>query len=114
MSSLKRHEGYLIIDNRFSPGVSEDLVRGSGKNAPVVGEGRVFECDTITCSHCHTIVMLNPDRSRPRNYCRKCDHYICDNPGCNVGCTPLNQVLDELQEQQALQAQSGSNIILTK
>ena len=94
MSSLKRHEGYLLIDNRFGPGVSEEMVRASGKDAPIVGEGRMYESATITCSHCHTVVIINPDRSRPRNYCRKCDHYVCDKPGCNDKCRPLNRMMD--------------------
>lgn len=98
MTSLKRHEGYLLIDNRFGPGVSAEFIRASGKDAPVVPEGRMFESATVTCSHCHSIVVLNPGRSRPRNYCRKCDHYVCDNPACNVECMPLNDVLDSLQE----------------
>lgn len=98
MASLKRHEGYLLIDNRFGPGVSAEFIRASGHDAPIVPEGKMFESATVTCSHCHSIVVLNPDRSRPRNHCRKCDHYVCDSPACNVECKPLNDVLDSLQE----------------
>lgn len=76
---FKRPEGYLLIDNRCS------------------GEG-MLESATVTCSHCQRIVVLNPDRSRQRGYCRKCDHYICDNPACNFECVPLNKILDDLQE----------------
>ena len=108
MSSLKRHEGWLVIDNRFGPGVPAEMIRASGKDAPVVAEGAMMECSTITCSHCHSVVILNPERTRQRNYCKKCDHYICDSPGCNSGCVPMNKVLDDLQEQQ------GRNIILTR
>ena len=103
MSSLRRHEGYLLIDNRFGPGVTPSFVQQSGQKGlgvPVVGEGALFESATITCSHCHTVVILNPNRSRPRNYCGKCDHYICDNPICLMECSPLNKVLDVLQEAQ--------------
>ena len=100
MSSLRRHEGYLLIDNRFGPGVTAEFIRSTGKDAPIVPEGAVFESATTTCSHCHTVVILNPDRTRPRNYCRKCDRYICDNPGCNVECVPLTKVFDEWQEQE--------------
>lgn len=83
MSSLQRHEGYLLIDNRAS------------------GDG-LLESATVTCSHCHRIVVLNPDRTRPREYCAGCDHYICD--GCAAirssqpACLPFNKVLDRLQK----------------
>lgn len=98
MSSLRRHEGYLLLDNTCGPGVTEEFIRRSGKDVPCAGEGRKYESATITCSHCHAVVILNPDRSRPRNYCQKCDHYVCDQAGCAVDCTPLKKVLDTLQE----------------
>lgn len=100
MNSLRKHEGYLLIDNRFGPGVTAEFVRQSGKSAPIVKEGQLFESATITCSHCHAVVILNPDRSRPRNYCSKCDHYVCDNPLCIIVCNPMNRVLDIEQERQ--------------
>ena len=34
---------------------------------------------TMTCSHCKTVVMKNPDRVRERSFCAACNHhYICD------------------------------------
>ena len=99
MKTKKIHEGYLMIDNRFGPGVSEDLIKSSGRDASIVGPGVLFESATITCSHCQFIVILNPDRSRERHYCSKCDHYICD--GCSVlgECLPMQKVFDDLQNQ---------------
>lgn len=82
MSSLRRHEGYLLVDNRVS---------GAG----------LEESPTITCSHCHRVVVINPQRTRPRQYCSGCDHYICD--GCGEvykqtrACMPFNAVLDRAQ-----------------
>lgn len=100
MASLRRQEGYLQIDHRFSPGVSKQLLQKLGKpNVASCPEGSQFESSTITCSHCNAIVILNPDRSRPRNYCQRCDHYICDNPICNQECRPLRAVLDRLQNE---------------
>ena len=87
----------MLIDNRNSPGVSEEFVRASGYDATVVGAGQTFESATITCSHCQAMVVLNPLRTRPRNYCSKCDHYICDNAWCNRECVPMKKVLDDLQ-----------------
>ena len=97
MRSKRSQEGYLLIDHRESPGVSADLVHRSGKDAPVVGKNATFESATITCSHCQAVVILNPLRTRPRNYCAKCDHYVCDRPACLTECLPLKKVLDDLQ-----------------
>ena len=99
MSSNKRKsEGYLLIDNRYSPGVSEELIRSTGKDAPIVAPGQTFESATVTCAHCNRIVILNPDRTRPRGYCAKCDHYVCDNPGCALECIPFAKILDTLYD----------------
>jgi hypothetical protein len=92
MRSKRSREGYLQIDNRLSGGQNLEL--------PV-----------ITCSHCHTQVILNPDRSRAREYCAKCDHYICD--GCAAArrgvdeCRPLSAVIDALQESALRNSVSG-------
>jgi hypothetical protein len=70
MPSKPRREGLLTIDHRNSPGVSAEFVRASGLSAPVVRAGQVFESATVTCAHCNVVVVLNPDRTRPRGYCR--------------------------------------------
>lgn len=76
MHSKRSLEGYVLIDNRNSPGVPDSVVVPQGLP---VGSGRgLFESASITCSHCEAIVVLNPDRSRSRGYCPKCDHYVCD------------------------------------
>lgn len=98
MPSLRRFEGELLIDNRFGPGVTAEFVRASGKEAPVVGEGALYESATVTCAHCGTVVVLNPNRTRPRAYCRKCDNYTCD-PCSARDCKPFAKLIDELQEQ---------------
>ncbi len=93
MSSLRRHEGYLIIDHSNSPGSPRSA------DPAHVGPGMKFESATVTCSHCHAVVILNPDRSRPRHYCPKCDHYVCDKLECVVACNPMKQTLDLMQAQ---------------
>lgn len=103
MASLKIHEGELTIDHRNSPGVPPEVLaaaRAAGKEFISVGEGRLFESGTVTCVHCNTLVVLNPNRSRPRNYCRRCDQYICD--GCAAipsdgTCIPFEKVLMDAQ-----------------
>lgn len=78
MHSLARHEGYLLIDHRFSPGLPEDVAIKSGYDPRFTGEGKMLESATIACAHCLGIVVKNPMRVRERGYCAKCDKYICD------------------------------------
>ena len=100
MASLKRHEGYLLVDNRFNgPIPAQPGFEGVGGN-------QVIECATITCAHCNTVVILRPDRKRPRNYCRNCDRYICDNPACSQGCFSFDKLLDQMQEEALLIGQN--------
>ena len=63
-----------------------------------VPAGTIFEAPTITCSHCQVIVVMNPARTRPRGYCRKCDHYICDKVECNLECRSFKKFADDFQE----------------
>jgi len=78
MSSLKRHEGYLLVDHRASPGLPEEIARQAGYDPKFCGEGKIFEAASLTCSHCKNSWIKNPLRTRERAYCSQCDHYICD------------------------------------
>ena len=49
---------------------------------------------TLTCCHCNRVVVLNPERRRERHWCFKCDAYICDSPGCNSDCNPIEEGVD--------------------
>ena len=57
------------------------------------------EQPTYTCHHCHSVVVMNQLRTRAREYCMGCDHYICD--GCGIKkklgepCRPVKQQVDE-------------------
>ena len=82
MKSKRRQEGYLLIDHRASPGTQ------------LVPEGTIYETPTVTCSHCGAIVILSPTRKRPRHYCAKCDHYVCDRAECVIECRPWKKVLE--------------------
>lgn len=114
MPSLKRHEGYLMMDNRAAP-VPDEVLRAAGLPAEA-GRG-LYECGVITCSHCQVQVIVNPLRTRERAYCRKCDHYICDNCGAAYGasggeCKPFRKIIDEVQEQAALNEQRAQRGII--
>lgn len=80
MFTKKSQEGYLMIDHRASPGISEEVARLSGFDPAQCGEGKLFETATLTCAHCKGSVVKNPLRTRERPHCVKCNHYICD--GC--------------------------------
>lgn len=100
MRSQRSREGFLTIDHTASPGVSADVLRAAGIEGPAVPGGTLFESATASCSHCTVAVILNPDRSRPRNYCARCDHYICDLCAAHYHqskiCRPFVQVADEV------------------
>jgi hypothetical protein len=101
MFSKRSLEGYTMIDHRESPGITPEEAAQCPGTIPV-GKGTMFESPFITCSHCQRGVVLNPDRSRPRGYCHKCDKYICDQCTAelfNTGvCRPIAQVVDEILE----------------
>jgi hypothetical protein len=98
-SSLKQM-GYFFLDHRASPGFTEDEARAVGYDPKLVGGGRVYEADTLTCSHCKSVVIKNHLRQRERNFCVSCYHYICD--GCAYLSTlpdyvhrPFERIVDE-------------------
>lgn len=78
MSSLRSHEGYLLIDHRNSPGVPEAIMIAQGLPANAGRKDATFEAATYTCADCQAIVVIEPKRTRPRGYCPKCNHRLCD------------------------------------
>ncbi len=98
MKSKRSLEGELYLDHRFTPGLTDVETTGL---PPGAGQG-LFEAPTYTCSHCQTVVIINPDRQRDRAWCSKCDHYICDPCGAilakTMQCRTLKQVFDELND----------------
>ena len=102
IKSRKRHEGYLMIDHTFSPGVPEELTKPL--NLITAAPGKKLEAATLTCSHCQKTVILNPQRTRARGYCPSCDHFVCDL--CEgirqiQGCQNIKKVTEELIERAA-------------
>lgn len=95
MRSHRAREGYLLIDNTFGPGISEEECRRlwPGKIVPTAPEGKKFEAPTITCIHCQQTYFVNPLRTRDRGFCFKCNAYRCDKPECLV-CDPFARKLD--------------------
>lgn len=100
MKSLRRQEGWLYIDNRNSPGVPDETMVPLG--LPLQSGRGLFETATYTCSHCHGIVILEPQRTRERGYCAGCDSRICD--ACNIiraqtmACASMERTIEQTQE----------------
>jgi hypothetical protein len=86
--------GYLEVDQR------------NVEAALPPGVQRYFECDTYTCSHCQTVVILNPLRKRERYKCDGCQHHICDPCAakCYAGevCRTYAQQVEEYMERVTL------------
>ena len=97
--SQRSREGWLSINHRDSPGLTDAALSTSGAALPPGAGQGMFEAPTVTCSHCQTVVVLNPTRTRDRAYCARCDHYLCD--GCGVTltasgvCRPFSQIIAE-------------------
>lgn len=100
MKSRRSTEGYLLIDHTASPGISEAEAIALGDPTQAVPEGRIFESATMTCKHCQAIVVLNPNRSREREWCFACDSYVCDTCGAakkaGAPCKTYAQRIDEI------------------
>lgn len=114
MQSLKRHEGVMTIDNRNSPGVSDELMVKLGYP---VGAGKgLYESATYTCSHCNTVVIIEPKRTRERGFCRGCGQRICD--PCNLirsqnyECKTMERIINEMQESDAKQTETAPPLTL--
>lgn len=110
MHSKRNHEGYFLMDHRNSPGVPDEIVVAQGLD-PCAGK-RVFESATFTCSHCEAVIVKNPNRSRERAWCKKCDHYICDGCGAELHktgiCYPFKAMVEDLRNAHAQTGQLPS------
>lgn len=98
MKSLKSLAGEYTIDNRGTPGLPDALLIAQG--LPLAAGRGLFEEECYTCSHCERVVVTNRQRTRPRGYCKKCDHVICD--GCEAKyvasaheCVPYKAQVEE-------------------
>ncbi len=72
-------EGYLFVDHRASPGLSEEVAKRAGYDPFLCREGTVFEAATLRCAHCagHTIVKAH-ERGQARGHCFQCHRFVCD------------------------------------
>ena len=107
-------EGYFLLDHSQTEGMSDELIVASGL-PPGAGQG-LFEAPTYTCSHCSSVVVLNPKRNRERAFCRGCDHYICDACGVikaqNGICRTMKQIIEEEMARVEKRQASASVLVL--
>jgi hypothetical protein len=97
VSRIGAHTGYLYIDHRNSPGIPEELAPQVAAAGGVPVPGNVMlELDTWVCAHCGAVVLKNPDRTRPREVCRKCMKVVCDNH--NLWCEPFQALADAIDD----------------
>jgi nucleosome binding factor SPN SPT16 subunit len=102
-----KNEGYLIIDHRAGPGLTDEQARKAGYEPFQCTEGKVFESATKSCKHCRNIVVLSPTRIRARNYCQMCGgEYVCDRCAAMMRepgyiHMPFEKVLDIVKEYEA-------------
>lgn len=57
------------------------------------GDGPDLEMDTITCTHCNTVVMLEQDMSNA-GFCLKCMDHICGKCADDGRCVPFLKQLE--------------------
>lgn len=88
-----------MVDHRAGDGLPREL---SPTGTPIPG-GSMLESAVILCNHCQAGVILNPNRSRSRGYCPKCDRYVCDQ--CEAArvasggeCVPFDKIIDTVLE----------------
>lgn len=113
MRTKRSQEAYLLIDHRNSPGVTPEFMCANKLDVPAVGAGQVFESAMTVCGHCGANVILNPDRSRAREWCWNCDSYLCDGCGgarkAGAACVPVKKKLSDAYD--ALMRNPGKGIL---
>lgn len=101
MFSKRELEGYLEIDHRESPGISQELAAKVGHGTIPVEAGKKFQAAITLCPYCERQVIRNPARERDRAYCPKVNRYICDD--CDLvrklggELKPMAKIIDEFQ-----------------
>lgn len=101
--------GYLMVDHRASPGLSEQEAIYAGYDPKFSGEGKVYEADTMTCAHCKNVIVKNPLRTRDRPHCHQCDHYICDVCAVKAKTESVHMPFSKFLDLTITQALNGSS-----
>jgi hypothetical protein len=113
MATINDHTNYLLIDHTASPGVSPELAWKWTKHGTITAPGNTrLEADVWTCRHCQAQVIKNPDRTRPREVCRRCMRVVCDR--CSAfDCLPFEAIAEAVLSGKYVQS-PDSGLILAK
>ncbi len=110
--SKRSLEGEILIDHRSGPGLPEEVARFIGVDPKYVRAGTTYESATNTCAHCQATVVINPERTRERGWCPKCDKYLCDECTFRLArtleCRNIERVFDALDD---LIAKHGDGVV---
>lgn len=70
---------------------------------------KVLECDTITCNHCNTVVLVKPkaDPAALGGFCRMCMKHICPKCTDKQTCTPFEKRLQQIESKDRLRKAVG-------
>jgi hypothetical protein len=110
---LARQAGYLMLDHSNSPGIPADLAAKWARRGTTVTVGSTkLEVPTYTCRHCNATVVINPDRTRPREVCRKCMAVVCDS--CITECTPFAALIESVMSGRTVHIDSSTNLLLPR
>jgi hypothetical protein len=84
-----------MIDHRNAGAPQPDMyMRAAGLPN---GSGRgLFETAMIMCHRCQFTWAVNKQRTRPRNYCKRHDKYLCDN--CAAQLAVSGQICRSMKE----------------
>ncbi len=105
MFSKTELEGYLEIDHRESPGFTPEQAKEArwGKTMPV--GSKQFKLVTYKCCGCEAMIVVRPERTRERTWCRACDAFMCDGCAWALKITgnhkPMQQIIDEFMRKAA-------------
>lgn len=100
MRTKRSNEAYVLIDHRNSPGISQEFIHKNRLDAPAVGAGQTFESAIAVCHGCGGDIILNPNRTREREWCMEHDAYLCDSCALRRkvtgSCVPLQKKLFDI------------------
>lgn len=75
--TARRREGWVWHHQAF------DLEDGT--------KSGTWEFRAFNCCHCQRFVLMNPERTRDRHLCHRCNLYTCDSVGCVLDCNPAEE-----------------------
>lgn len=102
MIGKRAQEGCVLIDHRNSPGISQEFLAANNLDGPAVGAGKTYESAIWVCHGCGSDIILNPKRTRDREWCMEHDSYLCDRCALTRkitgSCVPLRKKISDIFE----------------